>query len=490
MSKSKTQKREDKIKYLALLKERNRRSASKHLLSFVKYTFPDFELTEFHEVYYELLDRFAHGKIKKLIITVGPQHGKSEGSTRRLPAFMFGLNPNKKIAIGSYNATFARKFNRDVQRIVDDEVYHSVFPNTTLNNSNVVTVSSSYLRNSDEFEIVGHTGSLKAVGRGGPLTGNTVDVIIMDDLYKDYAEGNSPIIRDAVWDWYTSVVKTRLHNHSQELIVFTRWHEDDLIGRLEKKEQIITITSMDDLNNIPSGAWVKINFESIKESEKTEIDKRDKGVALWSERHSIEKLQEVRSLDPENFNCLYQGNPISREGLLYGDFKTYSELPQMRIIKNYTDTADTGNDYLCSIVYGEPLSDTDNHKYIIDILYTQDPMETTEGATIELLNRNGVHQADVESNNGGRGFARVIERGSDASINWFHQSKNKESRIYSNSAKVNREVVFPDDWHIRWAEFYNHVTSYKKVFKANKHDDCADALTGIVEPRSKEFFIV
>lgn len=107
-----------------------------------------------------------------------------------------------------------------------------------MNESNVVTVSDNYLRNSEEFEIVNKKGGLKAVGRGGALTGNAVDVMIMDDIYKDYAESNSPIIREAAWDWYTTVVKTRLHNDSQELIVFTRWHEDDLIGRLEKKKKL------------------------------------------------------------------------------------------------------------------------------------------------------------------------------------------------------------------------------------------------------------
>ena len=198
--------------------------AKDNLLKFTTKTMPEFKAGEFHLIYYHLLDLFAKGKIKRLMITMPPQHGKSEGSTRRLPSFIFGRNPNTKIAVASYNTTFARKFNRDIQRIIDTKEYHEIFPDTLLNASNVVTISSSFLRNSEEFEIVGHKGSLKAVGRGGALTGNSVDVMIMDDLYKDYAEGNSPIIRDAVWDWYTSVVKTRLHNDSQELIVFTRWN--------------------------------------------------------------------------------------------------------------------------------------------------------------------------------------------------------------------------------------------------------------------------
>ena len=99
-----------------------------------------------------------------------PQHGKSEGSTRRLPAYLLGKNPDRKVVVSSYNATFARKFNRDIQRIIDDKEYYKLFPETVLNQSNVVAISDSWLRNSEEFEIVNNKGSLKAVGRGGALT--------------------------------------------------------------------------------------------------------------------------------------------------------------------------------------------------------------------------------------------------------------------------------------------------------------------------------
>ena len=337
--------------------------ARRHVRYFTDYTYNNFGWSEFHKVYYEVLDRFAKGEIKKLMITVPPQHGKSEGSTRRLPAYMLGVNPDLRIAVSSYNSTFASKFNRDIQRIIDTPEYNDVFKDTLLSGS--IKQSSQFLRNSTEFEIVNKKGSLKSVGRGGALTGNPVDVMIMDDLYKDFAEGNSPIIRDSVWDWYTTVVKTRLHNDSQELIVFTRWHEDDLIGRLEKKENVITVSNWDDLKDLKSSTWVKINFEALKTSEATEIDNRERNEPLWKEKHSREKLEETKALDEQKFQCLYQGNPRSAEGLLYKPFKTYSTLPDLKIIKNYTDTADKGKDYTCSIVYGVGF---DKKYYILDLL--------------------------------------------------------------------------------------------------------------------------
>lgn len=447
---------------------------------FAKAMMPELFLSDFHIKYYRVLHRFAKGNIKKLIVTVPPQHGKSQGSTRLLPAFLFGKNPDLKIAIASYSDTFAKKFNRDIQRLIDSQTYAELFPETTLNGKNIVTVTSSYLRNSSEFEIVNHKGSLKAVGRGGPLTGNPVDIMIMDDLYKDAMEGNSPTIRDAVWEWYTSVIKTRLHNNSQELIVFTRWHEDDLIGRLEQRDQVKTITSFDDLDDSYKG-WYKLNFEAIKETDKTELDARIPNLVLWPERHSYESLSEKRRLDGHSFNCLYQGNPISKEGLLYeSGFNTYSELPDSVIKKaNYTDTADMGNDMLCSICYQVG---KDKKIYVTDVLYTDQPMEETEAMTSKMITENDTRISYIESNNGGRGFSRVIAKSCpNVSVQWFHQSGNKESRIMTNSATVMHNILFPEGWHKRWPKFYSDLTGFKRVFRANKHDDAPDVITGIVE---------
>lgn len=457
--------------------------AQTSLLDFTEVTLPEFTVEPFHEVYYDLLDLFAHGYIKNLIITMPPQHGKSEGSTRRLPAYILGKYPDTKIAVASYNDTFASKFNRDVQRIIDSKQYFTAFPETMLSRSTNSKFTSNFLRNAHEFEIVGKRGGLKSVGRGGPLTGSPVDVMIMDDLYKDYQEGNSPVIRQAVWDWYTTVVTTRLHNDSQQLIVFTRWHEEDLIGLLEDKGKVRDLEDIDEIENmdLKHDEWLKVNFEALKTGEQTPLDPREKQDPLWGSKHSKKKLLSSLELDKEKFNCLYQGNPSSKEGLMYGDFKTLRKFPEFKTINNYTDTADTGTDKLCSIVYGVPLAETDQHLYVVDVLYTDKPMEDTEIMTIDLLNQNKVSDCLIESNNGGRGFARVVKKQVRSNVRWFHQSNNKEARIFSNSSQVTNRIVMPSDWFLRWPDFYNDVSKYKKLFKSNKFDDGPDVLTGIVE---------
>lgn len=425
-----------------------------------------------------------------------PTHN-SEGSSRKLPAFMLGLNPDRKICIGSYAATIARDFNRDVQRIIDTPRYRELFPGTYLNGSNVVTMSNTYLRNSDVIEMVGRKGSLRVVGRGGSLTSKTVDVSILDDVYKDYAEGNSPIVRAAAWKWYTTVVRTRLHNDSQELIVFTRWHDDDLIGRIEKSgETIIDVKCWADLEDVTPGAWVRINFEGLKTGEPTEIDPREPGAALWESRHSKQKLEAQKALDPVQFQCLYQGNPGSAEGRLYQPFKTWVEKSDYgTYIRSgaYIDVADEGDDLLFAATYDVYKSDnmffnekTKRMEPILFALITDMEMtdENTDVTTVtvpSMINRNGTQKAWVESNNGGAGYEKVIKKKVRAITEPFYQGGNKESRIITASAMVNQHIIMPFGWETRYKAVYDHVTGFLRNFGANTHDDPEDGLTGIYE---------
>lgn len=465
------------------------------LFYFAKQIKPNLEFCEFHKIYYSILNKFADGVIKKLIIQIPPQHGKSEGSSRLLPAFLLGQNPNLKICIASYSTTIARDFNLDVQRILETDVYKNIFRHTRLNGDggNV----QNYTRTKDVFEIPHYGGSLRAVGRGGSLTSKTVDISILDDVYKDYAEGNSPIIREAAWKWYTTVVRTRLHNNSRELIVFTRWHEDDLIGRLEKSgERIVNVNSWADFATVDAADWVRLNFPALKVGEPTAFDPRQVGEALWESRHSKEKLLRQKELDPVQFECLFQGNPISAAGFLYHDFKTYVSTADFGTVVrrgSYTDVADEGDDFLCSIAYDVVKSDNtifnektkkvENIMFVLvrDIIFTQENTEITEITVPEMLNRNGTQCNYIESNNGGESFYKNVSRKTIGHCVNFWQSANKESRILTNVSGVNNQIVFPLGWGSRFEKFYFHVKHFLRNFKANKHDDGVDTLTGIYE---------
>lgn len=445
---------------------------------FARRVYPFLSFERFHLTYYRLLEEFACGRIKRLIISMPPQHGKSVGATTLLPAYMLGLNPDLRVAIASYSSSLASRFNRRVQRIIDSREYEEMFPQTRLKQGSRPV---GYVRTSDEAEIVEHQGSILSVGREGSLTGNRVDCFILDDLYKDAIEANSPIIRENCWEWYTSVVRTRMHNSSSELIVFTRWHEEDLIGTITNLEPVVQFTDWEQLDHLDDGVWLYLNFEAIKSGEATEIDPRAEGEALWPSRQSVELLMQKRRLDPLRFECMYQGRPSVAEGLLYGDhFLCYDTLPTDIVRRaNYTDTADAGDDYLCSLSY---VVDMDGVIYITDAVYSREPMEVTEREVALMLERSATRTALVESNNGGKGFARAVQKlVPRVRVEWFHQADNKEARILSNAATVLHNIRFPRLWRQMWPELYRHLTSYRRQFRSNRWHDSADVVTGIVE---------
>ena len=400
------------------------------------------------------------------------------GATTLLPAYLLGLDPDLRIAIASYSASLASKFNRRVQRILCSAEYGELFPDTTIKRG---SKPPEYIRTADEVEIVGHEGSLLSVGREGSLTGNRVDCFLLDDLYKDAMEANSPLVRENCWEWYTSVVRTRMHNDSRELLVFTRWHEEDLIGMLRQREPVVELRAWEDLARVSADGWLALNFEALKTTPPSAIDPRAAGEALWPARHDAALLHAKRALDPLRFECMYQGRPSVREGLLYGDqFAEYDALPREIVRRaNYTDTADTGDDYLCSMSYAV---DTDGTIYVTDLVYSREGMEVTEGLVADLLLRSDTRTAAVESNNGGRGFARAVQaRTPGVRIEWFHQGGNKEARILSNSATALHLLRWPRGWNFRWPELYAHLTTYRRRFRANRWHDAADVVTGIVE---------
>ena len=445
---------------------------------FSKMVYPFLELQSFHSTYYRVLEEFATGRIRKLIVSMPPQHGKSVGASTLLPAYMLGQNPDLRIAVASYSASLASKFNRRVQRIMDSSEYDEKYPKTRIKS---LGRQSPYIRTSDEVEIIDHEGGLLSVGREGSLTGNRVDCFILDDLYKDAMEANSPLIRENCWEWYASVVRTRMHNDSQELIVFTRWHEEDLIGSLKALEPCVELREWADIDKVEDSGWLHLNFEALKTGVPTEIDPRQAGEALWPERQSVELLETKRRLDPMRFEAMYQGRPTSRGGLLYSDgFAEWDVLPDHIVRRaNYTDTADMGDDYLCSVSYAV---DADGIIYVLDVVYSREPMEVTENLVADMLQRSEVRSALIESNNGGRGFARAVQRlVPRVKIDWFHQSANKQARILSHSATVVHNVRFPRGWAQCWPDMYAHLMGYKRDFNSNRWHDAADVLTGIVE---------
>lgn len=332
----------DLIQLHALMRRKHQLQAKNSLLSFTTYTKADYSVNWHHKLVCDALDKFERGEIKKLAIALPPQTGKSELSSRRFPAYALGKNPDRKIALCSYGAEHAQAFNRDVQRIIDNELYTDIFKGTFLNASNAATdASGGYKRTANIFETVGRNGFLKTVGIGGALTGTPVDIGIIDDAFKDRKEAESKTIRKNVWDWYTDVFESRLHNDSQQLALFTRWHMDDLIGRILDRDGKAS----------EGGEWHYISLPALREDMSDPDDPREIGEALWEVRHSRERMKKIKATKAVTFASLYQQRPAPAEGnkikRSWFEYCLLHEVPQGIIWDLWIDgayTASTAND--------------------------------------------------------------------------------------------------------------------------------------------------
>lgn len=288
--------------------------STQDLLKFIIRTMPEYSEQWFHRLTCGYLDKLLSGEIKKLMIFLPPQTGKSEISSRRFPAYALGKDPDLKIAVCSYSPDLASGFNRSVQDIMDSQAYSDIFPNTRLLSVDIdPEIRGSTMRNASLLEIIQAKGFYKTVGILSSLTGNPVDIGIIDDPFKDRKTANSQRQRDDVWDWYTDVFKTRLHNDSKQLLLFTRWHEDDLAGRI-----------LDPTNKHwdeeEASEWTVIAIPALKEGEENPYntvhleDPRELDESIWEGKHSAKYYLNRKRTAPTSFASLDQQRPALIEG--------------------------------------------------------------------------------------------------------------------------------------------------------------------------------
>ena len=429
---------------------------------------PDFykeDRSYLQEVCDELQD-FYNSEDDVMVLNLPPRHGKSR-SASMFTQWVLGTNKNEKVMTGSYNETLSTTFSKSVRNAIqevkadkDKIVFSDVFKGVNIKQGDGAM---------NLWALKGGYNNYLATSPTGTATGFGCSLMIIDDLIKNAEEAYNENILEKHWDWFTNTMLSRLEENGKIIIIMTRWASKDLAGRAiehfkeeHKKCRVIKMKAVQEDSSMLC--------DEILSKRSYEMKKRAMGEYIA--------------------NANYQQEPIDIRGRLYTAFKTYSSLPTdnkggllFNKIKAYVDTADEGTDYLCAIVYGE----YNKEAYILDVYYTKAGMEITEGATAKMLLDNNVDIADIESNNGGRGFARSLERilreryGSNKTrVSWFHQSKNKKARIISNSTWVMDHVYYPVNWKDKWNDYYKAMVSYQKEGK-NKNDDAPDSTTGIAE---------
>jgi len=310
-----------KAQYVANLLEMERRKARTDFYTFLKLMSPsEFTWNWHHEYVCKVLqDWILTDKHPFLMIFMPPQHQKSTMMTEYLPAWAFGQNIDYQALLVMYNSTMAKKYNRKIQRIMGTPKYKKIFPNTKLNDKSVS--SSDAIKNSEEFEIVGGRGFLKSVGVDGGIAGNPAKLAFMDDVIKNVKEAKSETYRNNVYEWYTDELEARLHNDSKVAFTITRRHDDDLAGRLIKRDG----TTED------GGKWKVITLPALREDLEDKNDPRKIGEALFHGLHSQARLEEIKEKNPRTFDGLYQQRPVAKGGdMIKGEWfvrKQPNELP-------------------------------------------------------------------------------------------------------------------------------------------------------------------
>lgn len=469
---------------LALRKQQLRNGARDRLALFLNYTMPAYQREWFHTLIADKCQQLYEGKITKLMIFVPPQHGKSEIVSRRFPAWCFGQDPSLKIVGCSYSSDLAEGFSRSIQLTMDSDEYKSLFPNSPIPQRG----GNGLKRNIDYFDTLSG-GFYKAVGVTGGLTGTPVDIAIIDDPVKDKIEAYSQTYRDRVWDWYTDVLLTRLHNDSRQLLIMTRWHDDDLAGRILKKE---------------GSEWTVLMLPAIKEDNSNPDDPRKIEEALWENRHSLERLRATEQRSPRTFAALFQQHPSVEGGNIWKKewFRKISQvafagIKRADIVTHFfLDTAytrDTGNDpsgILAACRIG-------NNMYISDAqsVYKNFP-DLIRWLPDYLMAHDYTEQSTLRIEPKANGISVVDQLQDQTTLNVTQTPPpvdSKEVRANANSAKVEcgRVFIVEGEWNeaflLQVSQFpavahdeFVDITNYAIDYLINDNVEIPDNIEGIL----------
>lgn len=458
----------------AIRREAQLELARRDFWEYCKLRAPDFykeDRAYLKHICHELQTFYESPTDKVMIINEPPRHGKTR-TAGLFSEWVFGKNPQEKIITGAYNEQLSTTFSRNVRDGITERkatkerlVYSDIFPKVKIKRGN---------GGASMWALEGAHVSYLATSPSGTVTGFGATLMIIDDIVKNAEEAYNETTLENHWLWFTNTMLSRLEKGGKVIIIATRWHSQDLSGRALAHYKAI-------------GVPVRLILEKALQ---------DDGTMLCDDvldRAAYDLI--VKTMGKDIAEANYNQQPIDMVGRLYSGFKTYTEIPKdehgnplFEQICAYVDTADQGNDFLCALIYGV----YNNQAYILDVYYTQEHMEITEPELAKRLYEHRVQRAFIESNSGGRGFGRSVERilrekyhYARCMIELFYQNKNKAGRILGASTWVQANVIFPAGWEINYESFYTDIFKFQKEIKGNKHDDCADALSGIYDKNGR-----
>lgn len=451
--------------------------ARNDLLSFTQFTMPDptapndlkrsmYDPAPFHRAIATHLEELERGDFRQLILTMPPRAGKSELATKRFVAWYLGRNPTDNVAVATYSDTMAEDYGSDIRWIMNSTQYKQVFPGFKLRKggqakSNIQTEPG---------------GRAVFVGVGGALTGRGANLLICDDLIKGADEARSQTMRDQTWDWFTKVAMTRRMGRKLVIIIMTRWHSDDVVGRLTDPEN-------PHFSAVEAKNWKIINLPAIA----IEDDPlgRKPGEPLWPERYDLEFLQQQQRLDPLGFAALYQQTPTVADGTLFRretlQYYTPDQLPsELRIYCASDHAVGTSqrNDPSCFLKVGV---DRQSNIYLLDCVWRRMPADEAVEAMLAMAAGKDkpllwwAERGHISKSIGPFLRKRMEETGTYINLVEVTPAVDKTQRAQSIAGRVGMgKVFFPKvSW---WTE---KAVNELLAFPNGIHDDFADTLAYI-----------
>jgi predicted phage terminase large subunit-like protein len=419
------------------------------------------------------LESVERGELKRLIVTMPPRHGKSELISLRFPCWYLAKHPKDFIVEAGYAESIALNHSRKARDVFISPEMTRLFPSIRYRPERAAQEKIIPEKQAAHEWGTKQGGSYYAVGIGGGLTGRGFNIGIIDDPVKDEEEANSQTMRDKVGDWYQKVFRTRAEPDAAIIVVMTRWHQDDLVGRLLKQ-------AYDDPT---ADQWKVLHFPALKDDE-----------ALWPERYSLSDLKQIRSsIGSRAFESLYQGNPTIAEGQIIKRewWKYYKETPNfIRIIHSW-DTAfkdKTQNDYSVCTVWGE----TQNSYYLLDVWRNKVEFPELKRTTVSLYKRDIPEVVLVEDKASGQSLIQELQRNTKIPVLPVKVDNDKVARANSVTPLMEAGKVFLPE-NAPWLfDYIEELSAFPNVVHDDQVDSTTQALNfmrGLVEePQKKVIF--
>lgn len=401
------------------------------------------------------LQSLALGEIDRLMVFLPPRHGKSWLVSQYFPAWYLGLFPTKRIILTAYEADFAASWGRRARDVLNE--YGKQLFNIEVNNKSSAA---------NRWDIKGHDGGMITAGVGGPITGKGADIFVIDDPVKNSEEANSQTYRDKTWEWYQSTAYTRLEPHGSIILIMTRWHEDDLAGRIIKKMQ-----------NNKSEQWEIINLPAI--AEEKDLLNRKPDEPLWPERFDLKELYRIKETTGSYYwSALYQQRPqppggglLKRSWIKYYEQNELPPLEELRVYQSWDlaiSTKETADYTVCTTVGVTG----DNQVYVLDCYRERIDFPTQVKMVEKLAEKWNPLQIGIESNAYQKALPQQLKETTMLPIKELNRTKDKVTRISAGFVHFeNGKVLLPKTL----PELENFINEYV-YFPQGKHDDMLDSM--------------